>query len=133
MKFAFFDAKNYDKPGFEAYGEIETIANGGLIQLKNYCNIAKELQKAAAERLDSVKFFQTSVAVIGSSEKQLMSDGTRDLAFITSDLELIASMNAFCAWVREAIKEKEKQIRIKIKILKNHLNKIKRKMVCILL
>ena len=30
---------------FEAYGEIETIANGGLIQLKNYCNIAKELQK----------------------------------------------------------------------------------------
>ena len=74
-----------------------------------YANIAKELQKAATERLDSVKFFQTSVAVIGSSEKQLMSDGTRDLAFITSDLELVASMNAFCAWVREAIKEKEAQ------------------------
>lgn len=30
---------------FEAYGEIETIKNGGLIQLKNYCNIAKELNK----------------------------------------------------------------------------------------
>lgn len=74
-----------------------------------YANIAKELQKAAAERLDNVKFFQTSVAVIGSNEKQLMSGGTRDLAFITSDLQLIASMNAFCAWVREAIKEKEAQ------------------------
>ena len=74
-----------------------------------YANIAKELQKAAAERLDSVKFFRTSVAVIGSSEKQLMGDGTHDLAFITSDLETLASMNAFCAWVREAIKEKEAQ------------------------
>ena len=74
-----------------------------------YANIAKELQKAAAERLDNVKFFQTSVAVIGSNEKQLMSGGTRDLAFVTSDLQLIASMNAFCAWVREAIKEKEAQ------------------------
>ena len=30
---------------FEAYGEIETIKKGGLVQLKNYCNIAKELQK----------------------------------------------------------------------------------------
>lgn len=30
---------------FEAYGEIETIRKGGLVQLKNYCNIAKELQK----------------------------------------------------------------------------------------
>ena len=74
-----------------------------------YANIAKELQKAAAERLDNVKFFQTSVAVIGSTEKQLMSGGTHDLAFVTSDLQLIASMNAFCAWVREAIKEKEAQ------------------------
>lgn len=74
-----------------------------------YANIAKELQKAAAERLDNVKFFQTSVAVIGSNEKQLMSGGTRDLTFVTSDLQLIASMNAFCAWVREAIKEKEAQ------------------------
>ena len=74
-----------------------------------YANIAKELLKAAAERLVNVKFFKTSVAVIGSSEKQLMGDGTHDLAFITSDLETLASMNAFCAWVREAIKEKEAQ------------------------
>lgn len=30
---------------FEAYGELENISNGGLIQLDNYCKIAKELQK----------------------------------------------------------------------------------------
>lgn len=72
-----------------------------------YANIAKELQEAATERLNSVKFFNTSVAVIGSSEKQLMSIGTTDLGFINLNLEELSSLNAFCAWVREAIKTKE--------------------------
>lgn len=74
-----------------------------------YANIAKELQMAAQERLNHVQMYSTSVAVIGSSEKQLMSAGLRDLTFITIDLPHLASLNAFCAWIREAIKEKEEQ------------------------
>lgn len=74
-------------------------------------NISKEMQNAATERLNGVKFFSTSVAVIGSNEKQQMSVGTTDLSFIDSDLEAIAMSNAFCAWVREAIKEKEEQLK----------------------
>lgn len=73
------------------------------------CNIAKELQQAAINRLNSVKFFNTTISVIGSNEKQLMSAGNTSLDFIEKDLQLVASLNAFCAWVREAIKEKEKQ------------------------
>lgn len=75
-----------------------------------YANIAKELQNAATERLNSVKFFKTSVAVIGSKEKQLMEAGNESLDFIPDDLKTLAEMNAFCAWVREAIKEKESQM-----------------------
>lgn len=74
-----------------------------------YANIAKESQEAAAERLNRIRFFNTSVAVIGSNERQIMSEGTSDLEFIQKDLMTIASMNAFCAWVREAIKEKDSQ------------------------
>ena len=74
-----------------------------------YANIAKESQEAATERLNGIKFFKTSVAVIGSNERQIMSEGTSDLEFIQKDLMTIASMNAFCAWVREAIKEKDSQ------------------------
>ena len=73
------------------------------------CNIAKELQQAAINRLNSVKFFETTISVIGSNEKQLMSKGNKSLDFIEEDLQLVASLNAFCAWVREAIKEKERQ------------------------
>jgi hypothetical protein len=72
-----------------------------------YANIAKESQNAASERLNSVKFYKTSVAVIGSREKQLMEAGNDSLDFIPNDLKTLAEMNAFCAWVREAIKEKE--------------------------
>lgn len=75
-----------------------------------YANIAKEMQKAATERLNNVKFFRTSVAVIGSQDKQPMSVGTEDITFIPDDLTLVASLNAFCAWIREAIKEKDQQL-----------------------
>lgn len=77
----------------------------------NYlANMAKEFQNAAAERLNNLKFYQTSVAVIGSSDKQLSSTGTSDISFISEDLNLSAAMNAFCAWIREAIKEKDNQL-----------------------
>ena len=89
---------------FSNEGMTSTTAN-------YYANIAKELQNAASERLNSVKFFNTSIAVIGSSERQIMSEGTRTLDFVEQDLLTVASMNAFCAWVREAIKEKEEQQR----------------------
>ena len=55
-----------------------------------YANIAKELQNAATERLNSVRFFKTSVAVIGSREKQLMEAGNESLDFIPDDLKTIA-------------------------------------------
>lgn len=75
----------------------------------HYCNIAKELCQAANERLKNVKFFNTFISVVGSNEKQLMSEGNKDIEFILEDLQTVASMNSFCAWVREAIKEKEEQ------------------------
>lgn len=72
-----------------------------------HANIAKELQEAAAERLNNLRFFNASVAVIGSDNKQLMIAGNTDLNSIEKDLQMQSSMFTFCAWVREAIKVKE--------------------------
>lgn len=72
-----------------------------------YANIAKEIQEAAAERLNNLRFFNASVAVIGSDNKQLMIAGNTDLNSIEEDLQIQSSMFTFCAWVREAIKVKE--------------------------
>lgn len=86
------------------------FGNEGLTSTSGqyYCNIAKELQEAAAERLNNLKFVDYSIAVIGNDNKQPMVVGNKDLNFIESDLQLQSSMFAFCAWVREAIKEKER-------------------------
>ena len=75
----------------------------------HYCNICKELIKGIEKKLYGVKFYQTSISAIGSAEKQLMSQGSSDISFIDDALREIAEANSFCAWVREAIKEKEAQ------------------------
>lgn len=75
----------------------------------HYCNICKELIKGIEKKLYGVKFYQTSISAIGSAEKQLMSQGSSDISFIDDALREIAEANSFCAWVREAIKEKEDQ------------------------
>lgn len=75
-----------------------------------YANVAQEMIQAAAERLNSVRFYQVFVASIGGGEKQLMTVGQTSLDFIKDDLEKSAEMNSFCAWVREAIKKKEELI-----------------------
>ena len=83
-------------------GMTSTTAN-------HYANIAKEMIKRTEKKLYGVKFYQTSISAIGSSERQLMSQGSSDISFIDDALREIAEANSFCAWVREAIKEKEAQ------------------------
>lgn len=87
---------------FSQEGMTSTTAN-------YYANIAKEMQSAATEKLNGVRFYNTSVAVIGSKDRQLMSQGMTDLDFIQPELDTLSELNGFCAWVREAIKEKEAQ------------------------
>jgi hypothetical protein len=83
-------------------GMTSTTAN-------HYANIAKEMIKCTEKKLYGVKFYQTSISAIGSTAKQLMSQGSSDISFIDDALREIAEANSFCAWVREAIKEKEAQ------------------------
>ena len=83
-------------------GMTSTTAN-------HYANIAKEMIKRTEKKLYGVKFYQTSISAIGSSARQLMSQGSSDISFIDDALREIAEANSFCAWVREAIKEKEAQ------------------------
>lgn len=99
---------------FKEYKMKESVffGNEGLTSTSAnyYANVAQEMIQAATERLNSVKFYQVSVASIGGGEKQLMTVGQTSLDFIKDDLEKSAEMNSFCAWVREAIKKKEEMI-----------------------
>ncbi len=88
---------------FGAEGLNSTSAN-------YYANVAQEMIQSISESLNSIKLYETCVSSIDSQASKLMSKGWTSLDSIKTGLEQIAKMNAFCAWVREAIKEKDLQL-----------------------
>lgn len=78
-------------------------------EANHLCNIAQEKITAISEKLNSIRLYETTIAAIGSSEKQLLSVGVNSLEWVEEAITEIAQMNSFCAWVKEAIKEKENQ------------------------
>lgn len=71
-------------------------------------NIAKEMQEEAINRINNVKFYETHVSIIGQEGTQLMS--TANTCDFLAELEKVSALNSFCAWIREALKEKEAQM-----------------------
>lgn len=88
---------------FGAEGLNSTSAN-------YYANVAQEMIQSITESLNGIKLYETCVSSIDSQASKLMSKGWTSLDSIKTGLEQIAKMNAFCAWVREAIKEKDSQL-----------------------
>ena len=75
-----------------------------------YCNMAKEAARKIKNALENVRFYSETVNVIGMPDGGTVSNGiTADnLDTIKSGLDCIAKLNAFTAFMREAIKEKER-------------------------
>lgn len=88
---------------FGAEGLNSTSAN-------YYANIAQEMIQSLTESLNGIKLYDINISSINSQMQQTMSKGWTSLNPIKSGLEQIAKMNAFCAWIREAIKEKDSQL-----------------------
>ena len=77
----------------------------------NYlANLAKEISKKDETKLRKVSFVNSSVELINGSRKTLNS-GWTNIAELEVCLNRISNMNAFCAWVREAIKAKENALK----------------------
>lgn len=78
-------------------------------------NIAQETIVSHEEKLKNLNFVTTRVDIVGSpthSEKMVnIGYDETFLGQIRSVLEEIAEMNAFCAWVREAVKAKDKVLK----------------------
>ena len=75
-----------------------------------YCNMAKETARKIKNTLENVRFYSETVNVIGMPDGGTVSNGiTADkLDVIKSGLDCLSKLNAFTAFMREAIKEKER-------------------------
>ena len=72
-------------------------------------NIAKEMQEESINKINGVKFYETNASIIGQDGKQMSS--AANICDFLPELEKIAALKSFCAWIREALKEKESQMK----------------------
>lgn len=89
----------------EGQGLTSTSAN-------HIANLAKEMVRGLEASLDSLTFYSTSVALIGSETTDLLATGSSEteLSEVRHKLNAIAKAKSLIAWLREAIKAKERMI-----------------------
>lgn len=85
------------------------FSNTGLTSTSaNYiCNVAKEYLETLHEEIRAFKPYDTYMSLIDSPTKHLVSSGNTDLSILQEHIHVIADINGFVAWLREAIKQKE--------------------------
>ena len=100
--------KKVNEVFFGNHGLTSTSAN-------HLANIAKEKIVSNEAKLKNLNFVTTTVDIVGSpaDSGKTISRGyhEEELAEVRALLSEIADMNAFCAWIREAIKAKEAEIK----------------------
>ena len=87
------------------------FAKDGLTSTSaNYiCNLAKEYYKKFETTLVQIKFYDTTVSLIGTSNDMIISTGINGEALkaISSMIQAIAECKSLIAWLREAIKARD--------------------------
>lgn len=95
-----------DKIFFSESGLTTTSAN-------HIANIAKESYKALEKQLQYVRFYTTEIALLGGTDSKTLRKGVSRayLDNVDKTLHTIAMYKSLIAWLREAIKAKDRVIR----------------------
>lgn len=89
----------------EGKGLTSTSAN-------HIANLAKEMIRSLEAELGSIVFYSTEVSLIGQDKATVVAQGSgnAELQSVADKLHRIASAKSLIAWLREAIKAKERLI-----------------------
>ena len=95
-----------DEIFFGEKGLTSTSAN-------HIANIAKENYAVVESNLEKAAFYTTKVTLLGSSAAHTLSEGvdTEFLKAIPDSLTMVARLKSLIAWLREALKAKERLVR----------------------
>lgn len=90
----------------EGKGLTSTSAN-------HIANLAKEMVREIETSIAGLTLYSTSVALIGTDTVNTLNEGDtpESLAEVKSQLHTIAKANSLIAWLREAIKAKERMLK----------------------
>ncbi|MBR6128903.1 MAG: hypothetical protein IKQ07_04630 [Bacteroidaceae bacterium] len=105
---------------FDTVGLTSTSAN-------HVANMAKESVRNTSNGLSAISFFNTTVSLLSGGTPQTSKLGSKreELDDILKSLEAIGEANALCAWLREAIKARERLLsEVKCMTLENYCKDI---------
>lgn len=71
-------------------------------------NVAKEAYQQIEKELSNIRFIDKKMSLIGQSDEQLISEGVKTVSDIDGKLDRVAKLKSLIAWLREAIKSKER-------------------------
>lgn len=71
-------------------------------------NIAKELYETTETSLENMVFYTTSVKLLSSTEYTIVKNGLDSVKGVEESMKFIAELKSLIAWLREAIKAKER-------------------------
>lgn len=94
--------------------DLTFFAENGLTSTSanHIANLAKEYVQAQEQELENVEFFNSYITIIGSDKEQRVQRGwdIEQIKGIGKRLRLIALANSLIAWLREAIKMRQKML-----------------------
>ena len=90
------------------------FADSGLTSTSanHIANIAKEYIQSLESEVYNIQFYMSEVSIIGSTESNVLEDGTYDeeLLILPEKLEQISEAKSLIAWLREAIKARKSML-----------------------
>lgn len=90
-----------DEIFFAESGLTSTSAN-------HIANLCKETYMQVEKELCNIRFYDKRMSLIGSSDTQIISEGVKSVDDVTEKLDRVAKLKSLIAWLREAIKAKER-------------------------
>lgn len=90
--------------------EINYFGNEGLTSTSanHIANLAKELYCNIEAELANITLYRTSLKIIGRDNEEIIKCFTSEIESVPTKIQEIAECKALIAWLREAIKEKER-------------------------
>ena len=90
-----------DKIFFDVEGLTSTSAN-------HLANLAKEYIQTVENELESITLYSTNIELIGTESTHILSRANADIHSIADKLNKVAEAKSLIAWLREALKAKER-------------------------
>ena len=93
-----------DRIYFGENGLTTTSAN-------HIANLCKEMYQGMERKLNSICFYTTKVELLGSGKESTLKEGVSDVSFVFDYIDDISKLKSLIAWLREAIKAKDRLIK----------------------